>query len=176
MYKNMKPWSGRRRGARVVLSFFILSLLVFSFPGLAPDAAAADLNISIEKTSAREGDRGDRLYLTVTVTASKAPGSTGTRDRIFRFVYSVRGTADFHDFHFNGSRVGNNIIGSATTFKSKLVIKGDVEKEKDETITISIKPNDVHNTGLERYPRSLRIGSQSSVTFTIKDDDQWHRE
>ena len=171
MYASMKSCSRRVRRLRGIPALFVLSLLALALSGLAPDAAAQKLHLSMEEIEADEGNTGVKRY-TVTVTATKAPGWTDTgRTKIYRFVYKVSGTAaSGADYTFGGSTSGNNIEGSATTHTSTLTIKGDTEQEEDESVIIKITRNDVHTFGLDRYPRSLEIGT-STVTFTIKDDD-----
>ena len=161
--------SGRSRGIPALLA---PALLALSFIGFAPDVVAQQLNLSIEATSGDEGDSGNTYYK-VTVTASQAPGYTDGATRFFRFDYSLAGDAtrgDGKDYKFNGATTGNTIEGNATTHTSKLTIIGDEAKEDDEDVVIKIKRNDVHTFGLDRFPSSLSIDTDT-VTFTIEDDD-----
>ncbi len=164
------PRSGRARG---VYAFFALALLPLPFFGLAPDAAAQELNISIQDSAVNEGDYIDS-YCKVTVTASEAPGFTDQGSPVYyRFVYNLSGSATLgEDYKFDGSTTGNNIQGTETSHEAEITVKADQKKgEGDETVTIKITRNDVHNTTLERFPSSLAIGSANSVTLTIRDDD-----
>ena len=151
-------------------TFLALAVLALSFIGFAPGAAAQTLNLSIQETSGDEGDSGNTYY-TVTVTASEAPGYTDGATRFFRFDYSVGGDATRDDdYKFNGRTTGNTIEGNATTHTSKLTIIGDETKEDDEDVVLKIERNDVHNFGLDRFPNTLSVNTDT-VTFTIENDD-----
>ena len=160
---------GTIRSGRIS-TFLALAVLALSFIGFAPGAAAQTLNLSIQETSGDEGDSGNTYY-TVTVTASEAPGYTDGATRFFRFNYSLGGDATKgDDYKFNGRAIGNNIEGNATTHTSKLTIIGDETEEDDEDVVLKIKRNDVHKFGLDRFPNTLSVKTDT-VTFTIKDDD-----
>ena len=152
-----------------ISTFLALALLALSFIG-GGGAAAQTLSLSIQETSGDEGDSGNTYY-TVTVTASEAPGYTDGATRFFRFNYSLGGDATKgDDYKFNGRAIGNNIEGNATTHTSKLTIIGDETEEDDEDVVLKIKRNDVHKFGLDRFPNTLSVKTDT-VTFTIKDDD-----
>lgn len=171
MYTSLKSRSRRLRRAWGILASFIMLLLAFPFLGPAPDAATTpQLDLSIDYVEGDEGNSGVSRYK-VTVTANVAPGLTSSGvKRIYRFNYTLGGTAvDDEDYTFSGLAY-NNIEHPATTHTSTLTIKGDTQQEDDETIIINIARNDVHKFGLDRFPRNLRIGT-NSVTFTILDDD-----
>ena len=154
-----------------ISTFLALALLALSFIGFAPGAAAQELNLSIEKTSGDEGDSGKTHYK-VTVTASQAPGYTDGATRFFRFNYLFQGDATKgDDYKFNRPAIGNSIEGNATTHISRLTIIGDETEEDDEDVVLKIERNDVHTFGLDRFPSSLSIGTDDTVTFTIKNDD-----
>ncbi|MDE0158106.1 MAG: hypothetical protein OXI88_19045 [Gammaproteobacteria bacterium] len=168
MYTNIKS---RVRPAWGIPAFFIMSLLALPFFGPAHADTTPELNLSIEYVDGDEGNSGVTRYK-VTVTANVAPGLTDTgRTRIFRFNYTLGGTAvDDEDYAFGGLAY-NNIEHPAKTHTSTLTIKGDTEQEDNETVIIKISRNDVHKFGLDRYPRNLKIGDNDTVTFTILDDD-----
>ena len=170
---------------------FASVLLLLLFFAVLPDSAIKaqttpqhEFSISLSANSAAEGNSGNSIVATVTVSISNTPTFlsqvflcfTGTATEGTDYTLTEQNTTDkitFLSFTSNncmrGGTLSHTLTSSSSSWQFRIQASGDRTIENNETIIISIVS--IGATTLEDQNKIGISSTAGSATFTIENDD-----